>query len=102
MNLFILTYQTIDGYAKSRLPFRDNHLAHATAAVARGELLAGGAVGDPIDSAVLVFQASGPEIVESFAQTDPYVLAGLVTNWTVKPWAVVIGTANLQHTDPNS
>ena len=28
---------------------------------------------------------------EDFARRDPYVANGLVTKWTVRPWAVVIG-----------
>jgi hypothetical protein len=30
-------------------------------------------------------------LAEDFARRDPYVANGLVTKWTVRPWAVVIG-----------
>jgi uncharacterized protein len=29
--------------------------------------------------------------VEQFVATDPCVVQGLVTGWTVRPWNVVIG-----------
>jgi uncharacterized protein len=31
------------------------------------------------------------EVVERFATHDPYVVHGLVTGWTIRPWNVVIG-----------
>jgi uncharacterized protein YciI len=57
----------------------------------RGELLLGGALGDPPDRALLVFRARDRAVVEDFARSDPYVVAGLVTRWQVRPWAVAIG-----------
>jgi uncharacterized protein YciI len=40
---------------------------------------------------VLVFRADSPDVAERFAQGDPYVKEGLVTNWYVRPWTVVVG-----------
>jgi uncharacterized protein YciI len=40
---------------------------------------------------LLVFRAADRSVVEAFARSDPYVLAGLVTRWEVRPWTVVIG-----------
>ena len=51
----------------------------------------GGALGDPVESALLLFQGDGPEVAERFARSDPYVLNGLVTRWRVKPWNTVVG-----------
>ena len=31
--------------------------------------------------------------LERFAASDPYVLRGLVTSWSVRPWNVVVGGA---------
>ncbi len=31
------------------------------------------------------------EVVERFVGADPYVVHGLVTGWTIRPWNVVIG-----------
>jgi uncharacterized protein YciI len=48
-------------------------------------------VGDPVDGAVFVFRADDRSAVERFVADDPYVEAGLVTAWTIRPWNVVIG-----------
>jgi uncharacterized protein YciI len=50
-----------------------------------------GALGDPVDGALLVYRVPNPAAVEEFARNDPYVLNGLVTRWLVQPWAVVVG-----------
>jgi hypothetical protein len=50
-----------------------------------------GALGDPPDGALLVFRGETPEVAERFARADPYVTNGLVSQWRVRPWAVVIG-----------
>jgi hypothetical protein len=87
----ILYYKTVDNYVERRAPFREQHLAHAKAAHERGELFMGGALSEPADSAVLVFQGEDASVAAEFAKTDPYVLNGLITEWHVRPWAVVIG-----------
>ena len=88
---YLLFYETVDNYVERRAPYRDQHLAYATAAHERGEFTMGGALDDPADGAVLVFQGDGPEVAEDFARNDPYVQAGLISKWTVRPWVVVIG-----------
>lgn len=92
MPYFTLTYDVVDGYAEKRMPFRQLHLAHATAARERGELLLGGAFADPVDRALLIFRAADRSVVEEFARNDPYVVNGLVTRWEVREWTVVIGS----------
>lgn len=88
---FLLRYQTSPDYLQRRGQFRDLHLAHAWRAVERGELLLGGAVGDPVEHALLLFQGDSPRAAEAFAQADSYVLNGLVLEWRVLPWATVVG-----------
>jgi uncharacterized protein len=88
---FALFYDVVDEFVARRVPHREAHLAYAHAAHARGELLFGGALGDPVDRALLVFRASDRTCVENFARNDPYVRAGLVTRWQIRPWAVVVG-----------
>ncbi len=87
----ILFYKTVDNYVERRQPYREFHLAYANAAVDRGELFLGGALDDPADGAVLIFKTKDPAVVESFARNDPYVLNGLIVEWRVRPWIVVIG-----------
>lgn len=88
---YLLLYETASDYMTRRAGFRDAHLKQAKQAADRGELILGGAVGDPVESAVLLFKCAGPGIPEAFAQADPYVLNGVVVRWSVKPWNTVVG-----------
>lgn len=88
---YLLFYDAADRYAERRVPFRAAHLAHARAAVARGELLLGGAFANPVDGSVALFSGSSPAVAEQFAVADPYVKNGLVTKWRVREWTTVVG-----------
>jgi uncharacterized protein YciI len=88
---FLLLYDVVDDYLERRAPLRQEHLGLATAAHERGELVMAGALDEPADGAVLVFKGDGPGAAEAFARSDPYVRNGLVTNWRVRPWNVVVG-----------
>jgi hypothetical protein len=58
---------------------------------AYGELQLGGAVGEPLDLAVLLFSGESSKAAEDFAKADPYVRSGLVRRWRVRPWTTVVG-----------
>lgn len=88
---YLLIYDAAPGYAERRKPYRVEHLALAQAAVARGELILGGAFADPIDGAVSLFQGDSPAAAEMFAAADPYVRHGLVAKWRVRTWTTVVG-----------
>jgi uncharacterized protein len=88
---YLLFYKTVENYVERRAPFREAHLAYAREAHQRGDLILGGALSDPSDGAVLLFRGESPQPAEEFAQNDPYVRAGLITEWRVRPWVVVIG-----------
>lgn len=88
---YILIYSTCENYVERRQPFREEHLALATEAYSNGSIVMAGALSDPADGAVLVFKGDSPEVAESFAKNDPYVKNGLITEWKVRPWTVVIG-----------
>lgn len=88
---YLLFYDVVADYAERRKPLRAAHLAHARAAAERGELVLGGALADPADGAVLLFQGDSPAAAERFAEADPYVRAGLVTAWRVREWTTVVG-----------
>ncbi len=88
---YLLIYKTVDNYVEKRVPYRPEHLGYANAAHVRGEIVMAGALADPADSAVFVFKAETPAVVEDFARNDPYVKAGLIKEWSVRPWTVVIG-----------
>jgi len=91
MKHFLLFYEVAPDYATRRAQFREAHLEKAWAAAGRGELVLGGAVGAPPESALLLFRARSKDVVEAFAQADPYVINGLVTRWHVREWTTVAG-----------
>lgn len=85
-----MTYTLVPDYLARRPGLRQAHLAHARAAVARGALVLGGVL-DPPDEAALLFTGDCPEVAERFADTDPYVIHGLVSAWRVREWITVVG-----------
>ncbi|WP_322059722.1 YciI-like protein [Paraburkholderia sp. J63] len=88
---YLLMYDLVDDYLERRAEHRDAHLALAWAAAGRGELLLAGAIAEPVDGALLLFQSDSPAAAEAFARADPYVKAGLVKAWRVRPWQTVVG-----------
>jgi uncharacterized protein YciI len=88
---YLLMYELADDYLDRRAEHRSAHLALAWAAAQRGELLLAGAIADPVDHALLLFQGDSPSAAEAFARADPYVEAGLVRSWRVRPWQTVVG-----------
>ena len=88
---YVLFYEVGDDYVVQRAKFRDEHLKKAWSATDRGELLLGGAFANPTDGAMLLFKGDSPEVAESFARTDPYVINGLVKRWYVREWTTVVG-----------
>ena len=89
---YLLFYDVVPDYLERRQPHRQEHLELARGAQLRGELLLGGALADPADAAVLLFQGESPAVAEDFAKQDPYVTNGLVTEWRVRVWTIVAGT----------
>jgi uncharacterized protein YciI len=88
---YLLFYEYVEDILERRTPHRSEHLALAQAAHTRGELVMAGALADPVDRAVLIFQVDDPKVVEEFVHNDPYVKNELVTRWQIRPWTVVIG-----------
>jgi uncharacterized protein len=90
---YLLFYDFVPDYLQRRTAHRGDHLRVAWAAQQRGELILGGALGDPVDGAVLLFKGENDQAARAFAQADPYVKAGLVTRWSVRAWTTVVGDA---------
>jgi hypothetical protein len=91
MPYYALFYDAVDDFVARRGAYRDEHLGLAREAHARGELVLAGALADPVNGALLVFQGESAAAAEAFARQDPYVKNGLITNWKVRPWTVVVG-----------
>jgi uncharacterized protein len=93
---YLLFYDVVPDYPTRRAPLRASHLSYAQEFVDRGELLLAGALANPTDGAVLLFQAESPAVAEGFAAGDPYVKHGLVTRWRVREWTTVVGKAGVR------
>ena len=66
---YLLIYEFVPDFLERRTPLRARHLALA-----------------------LLFTGDTVGTAERFAQQDPYVTCGLVTQWRVRPWTTVVGT----------
>lgn len=88
---YLLIYELSANYLDRRKEFRTEHLQLAWKANRSGHLILGGALAEPADQAILLFEADSPEPVKVFAKNDPYVKNGLVKNWEVRPWTTVVG-----------
>jgi heme-degrading monooxygenase HmoA/uncharacterized protein YciI len=97
---YLLFYEVGEDYMARRAEFRTSHLEKAWAASARGELVLGGALANPVDGAVLFFKGDSPEVAETFARADPYVTSGAVKRWYVREWTTVAGEEAAQPIRP--
>ena len=91
MKHFLLFYEVSPDYLERRPHYRAEHLKLAWDAQERGEIVIAGALADPPDGAVLMFQGEDSSAAQRFAEADPYVANGLVTRWYVREWTTVIG-----------
>src|SRR5207302_8828005 len=91
MNYYALIYETVDDYVARRAEFREQHLHIAREYRDRGELVLAGSFDDPVDRALLVFQADDKSKVEAIARKDPYALNGLAKHWELRSCKVVGG-----------
>ena len=88
---YLLFYELAPDYLERRKEFRTEHLKLAWEAHERGDLVLAGALAEPADRAVFLFDGSSAEAAEAFAESDPYVRNGIVTDWRVRPWTTVVG-----------
>lgn len=89
----ILFYAYVENIIEKRKPYREEHLALAQRFVADGKLILGGAYAEPADGAAIVFKVETKADVLFFVENDPYVNNGLVTQWHIREWNAVVGTA---------
>jgi uncharacterized protein YciI len=100
MSWWLLEYDLVADHAERRGAFRGEHLDLARAAADRGDLVLAGALADPMDRALLVWNVDDTEVITRFAEADPYVTNGLAHTWRIRPWTVVLGTASGAGADP--
>lgn len=85
----MLIYKYVADILERRTPYREAHLNRIEALRAAGRLIVAGPYGDPPAGAIIGFKGLTREEVEAWADTDPYVTAGLVLKRSVEPWRVV-------------
>ena len=85
---YLLIYELAPDYLERRPAYRNEHLTLAWQAEG---IVLGGALGDPPDRALLLFEGESPDAAKRFANADPYVKNGLVRQWEVRPWTTVVG-----------
>jgi uncharacterized protein YciI len=92
MKYFALIYHVTEDYLARRTQFREEHLRLANELAQRGDLVLGGALSDPYDTALLIFRVADPSVIEQFVHNDPYHKNGLVISWEIREWHVVTGS----------
>lgn len=88
---FLLIYELAPDYLERRGDYRTEHLQLAWQAQEKGEIVVAGALAEPADKAVLMFSCADSAAVERFAKADPYVINGLVSSYSIRPWTTVVG-----------
>jgi uncharacterized protein YciI len=99
---YLLMYNAAENYVTARTPYRKAHLLHAMAAHQRGEIILAGAYANPADGALLVFKGDSPKVAEEFANSDPYVVNGVIKSWRVREWTTVVGDEAAVKIDPHT
>lgn len=85
----LLLYTYVEDMAQRRDPHREAHLARIRAEREAGRIVMAGAFGEAPHGAGIVFRGVDPDAIERFVRSDPYVQAGLVTDWRIERWNVV-------------
>ncbi len=85
----LLLYEYVEDMLERRGPYRDTHLDRIAAEKEAGNVIMAGALGDPPHGGAFVFKGVDPEAIQEFVRNDPYVEAGLVTDWRIEPWKLV-------------
>eukprot|EP00040_Diaphanoeca_grandis_P013049 m.65994 g.65994 ORF g.65994 m.65994 type:complete len:141 (+) comp23630_c0_seq1:211-633(+) len=91
----ILRYKYVENMMELRIPHREGHLNLALKELEKGRIICGGALTHPTDEALIIFKAKNEHDMATwaseFTSTDPYVKAGLVSDWEARQWMVVVG-----------
>ena len=87
---FLLQYRYCADYMQKRDACRAEHLGRIRREVAAGRILAAGVLPDG-PAAAVVFYVEDEAEVRTFAEQDPYMAAGLITDYEVSPWLVAAG-----------
>lgn len=82
---YLLSYTAVEGFLPLARENSDAHRARLTEFLGRRLLLLAGPLDEPFNGdALCVFTTR--EAAEEFAAGDPFVLNGVVAEWSVRPW----------------
>ncbi|KAF4029779.1 YCII-related domain-containing protein [Phytophthora infestans] len=87
---YILRYEYVGDILDRRGPFRAEHLERAVSAKKDGHVVMGGALVNPPDAGVFVFNVADKQTIDDFVKADPYVLNDLVSSYSIREWMVVV------------
>ena len=73
---------------------RPVHRAYMASLLEQGKLAAGGPFED-LTGALFIYEADSAEEAERFASDDPYTVAGLIKEHTIRPWHLVYSDPSL-------
>ena len=99
---YILFYEIADDFVNKRTPYRSEHLKKVREAHERGEIVLAGALADPVDGAILIFNGPERSSAERFVEADPYIRSGLVTSWRIRKWSTVVGEDSILPSVPDA
>ena len=89
---FLLKYDYIPEVLEKRGPYREEHIALANKFIEDGTCLSGGPCGEVgmeiPKGALFVFTTA--ESAQEYAEGDPYVANGIVTEYSIEEWNVVV------------
>lgn len=85
-NHFILQYKYVPEILEKREPHRQGHLDAIKKGLAEKKLVVAGAIADPVDGGLLIFQGVSKEEVEQYAKDDPYYKNGLIADYHIRPY----------------
>lgn len=86
------TYRSLDQVRAKAPDLLAAHLARSKELHAQGSLLMAGAFldqpGEPIATMAVL---TSKEAAEAYAKGDPFVVNGMVSEWSIRPWANLLG-----------
>ena len=87
---YLLEYKYVDNMIERRTPYRAGHIAQAELYISKEMIVAGGAFMPKVDGAMFIFKSTRSAL-EAFVKDDPYVVNGLVPEYNIREWNVVVG-----------
>ena len=85
----MLVYDYVENMLERRIPYLDRHRARVREQMDAGRIVQAGALGDPPHGGALVWRGVEEAEIEAFARADPYMEAGLITDWRVSKWNLI-------------